>query len=625
MAIQSPLYWYLDSVSYAAIPTWTAAHAYTVGTIVRQVSPTAGNERCFICIVAGNSHATTEPTWTLTKGAKTTDNTVTWQECTGRTALNGSNTKTPPWPSNTNPGLGYIIKNTANTHYFICSTAGTTTNGTEPTWNTTTGATTADNAATWTCLGAKGSFTTAFAAPFARATSVFQTGFAVAGDWVWIGDDHAETQAASSTITLTGSSATAPTLGICVDHTKADFTSADLKTTASIATTGANNLTIGSASAGYVYFYGMQFLCCDGASSATLTLSGIAGTGLLRFEKCTFNLRGTGASTLGLINNGTTSVELLGCTLTFSATNQNFTMTGGGNVYIRDGSIGGSAVPTTLINNTLGGGKLEMDCVDLTAFGSGKTLVGALGSDTELTFRNCPLGASVTKVATQTSVNSPRVNFINCDSGATGYIQDRTDRGGSLVAETTVVRTGGATDGVQSISWKITTRSFQSERVSPFMSHEMLVWNTQTGSPLTVTMELLTDNVTLTNADAWLEVRYMGSSSNPGGSLVSTGLADLLAAASNLTSSAAAWTTTGIGTPVTQKISATFTPQMIGFYRVVLKVGKASATVYADPKLSDGVNTQNRQMIAVANEYLDSVYTPGGMLVHPAMAGGMRG
>lgn len=56
---------------------WATGTAYAVGDIIR---PTTGNGHLYRCIVAGTSHATTEPTWTTVSGQVNTDNTVTWAE-----------------------------------------------------------------------------------------------------------------------------------------------------------------------------------------------------------------------------------------------------------------------------------------------------------------------------------------------------------------------------------------------------------------------------------------------------------------------------------------------------------------------------------------------------------------
>jgi hypothetical protein len=55
--------------------TWAAATAYTVGVIIR---PTVGNGWVYYCVVAGTSHATTEPTWSTIWGVNNTDGTATW-------------------------------------------------------------------------------------------------------------------------------------------------------------------------------------------------------------------------------------------------------------------------------------------------------------------------------------------------------------------------------------------------------------------------------------------------------------------------------------------------------------------------------------------------------------------
>ena len=45
--------------------TWATGTVYAVGDVVRPVS---GNGHLYKCIIAGTSHASTEPTWTTTKG-----------------------------------------------------------------------------------------------------------------------------------------------------------------------------------------------------------------------------------------------------------------------------------------------------------------------------------------------------------------------------------------------------------------------------------------------------------------------------------------------------------------------------------------------------------------------------
>lgn len=175
--------------------------------------------------------------------------------------------------------------------------------------------------------------------------------------------------------------------------------------------------------------------------------------------------------------------------------------------------------------------------------------------------------------------------MYNCDSADTNYrlwIQDYT---GSVVSETTVVRSGGASDGATAISWKMTSTA---NAVYPHLTLspcEIVTWNETVGSAITATIEIVTDNVTLTDGECWVEVTYLGTSGTPLGASVNDAKADVLATAANQTTSTETWTTTGLTTPVKQKLSVTFTPQEKGFIHAVVRLAKASTIVYVDPKL----------------------------------------
>lgn len=60
---------------------WATAKVVAVGDIV---IPITKNGYLFICVVAGTTHASTEPTWTAIQGTTIADNSCTWS-CLGQT------------------------------------------------------------------------------------------------------------------------------------------------------------------------------------------------------------------------------------------------------------------------------------------------------------------------------------------------------------------------------------------------------------------------------------------------------------------------------------------------------------------------------------------------------------
>jgi len=112
---------------------------------------------------------------------------------------------------------------------------------------------------------------------------------------------------------------------------------------------------------------------------------------------------------------------------------------------------------------------------------------------------------------------------------------------------------------------------------------EIVAWNATTGSAITVTVELVS-SASLNNDELWLEVSYLGTSGAPLGTLISSAKASVLASAAALTTSTATWASSP-ATPVYQKMSVTFTPQLRGFIHATVKLCVPGKTVYVDPYL----------------------------------------
>ncbi len=209
------MWWYVrdnGSIGWSAVTAWSATHSTAPGSLTRQsATPTVGNERVFVATQATTQNTGgSEPSWTtgasVAKGAKTTDSSVTWQECTGQPGVNGDTTNSPTWLQNKNHAvsLGLIIYDSVSTALQIVSTAGTTGNGSAPSFSATAGVTTADNSVTWTSLGLASNFG-GWAAPFAKLQSAYASNWMVAGDTAYIGNDHAETQVGALNLTSPGS------------------------------------------------------------------------------------------------------------------------------------------------------------------------------------------------------------------------------------------------------------------------------------------------------------------------------------------------------------------------------------------------------------------------------------
>lgn len=416
----------------------------------------------------------------------------------------------------------------------------------------------------------------------AKATLAAALTAAGAGGTVYVSQSHTETQASTMTLASPGTSG-AVTQAICVDDSAEPPTA--LATTATVSNTGGYNISF----TGHCYVYGVSF---SGATSGNYGCAFTNSSVSLgwTFDSCVIKNATTSYQSIniGSATGGNYGgyVKLINSQIYFGSTWQSLKSQSASLVWIGGGLASGSAVPTTLLAGLTGNGSkfMVLDGVDISALGSGKSLVDvSAASSIPVVVKNCKIGGSVSIISG--AINAPNqvtVSLDNCDSSDTNYRMEHYKYQGSIKAETSKTRSGGASDGTTPISWNMTSLA-GSSFVSPLESPPISIWNETTGSSKTVTVEIAQDSAatTLNDDEIWLEVEYMGTSGYPISSIASDRKANILATAAAQTTSSVTWD--NMTTPTKQKLEVSFTPQEKGLFTARVMLAKASTTVYVDP------------------------------------------
>ncbi len=465
--------------------------------------------------------------------------------------------------------VGQLIRQLAaptvgNERVFRCTTAGTTA-GSEPAWNLGAGATTTSGTAVFTEVTANATYN--WSAPAARL-KLAQTR-AVAGDRVFLAHDHAETAAGDPSLSG-GGTASQPIPHICVNS------AGSVPPVAADVTTGA---TVTNSSAGFNITFGANKAYYEGIAFISALQIPFSTDSDYKFKNCT--LKGANTTAVDFNSSSRLCIEMENSAFDFTAVGQSVRLIGIDFIWRNTANPLPGTIPTSLFNlsNSARGTTMLIDGVDFSAAGSGKNIfVTPTGGQIKVNVLNSKFNAAATIVSGAVS-HGNELNFYGCE----GTALLRQTYSAIKSKETTIVRTGGASDGVETISWKIVANS-SNNRTYPFECWPIAIWNDTVGSPVTATIEIETDGVTLTDAEAWLDAEYLGTAASDLASVVSSGPATALSAGANLPTSSEAWTTTGQGSPVKQYLSVTFTPQKAGIVRLYVKVAKASTTLYVCPK-----------------------------------------
>jgi hypothetical protein len=150
-----------------------------------------------------------------------------------------------------------------------------------------------------------------------------------------------------------------------------------------------------------------------------------------------------------------------------------------------------------------------------------------------------------------------------------------------VTTERTITLSGGATDDVGVFSHKLVSGTNVDKMVNPLLGFWMDVENTAVGSSKTATVEIIS-SLTLNDDDISLLLEYQGTSGSSLASFANTLPANVLTTNAAVTASTATWNSSP-ATPVAQKLQVTFTPQVAGRVRGLVRLGKASTTVYVNP------------------------------------------
>ena len=430
----------------------------------------------------------------------------------------------------------------------------------------------ADNGSTWA---------------LANATAAGAVTDAAAGDRIFFSQVHSESTAGAVTLNWPGTAAS-PNQLICGNDAAEPPTA--VATGAVIATSGGNNIQLN----GSLYAYGLTLSAGTSTNFAMVSLAQ-SDSNAITLEDCTLTLGNSNTSSR--INLGSTggsfesTVELINCTFKFGSTSQGIQI-GNTDARIRGGSISGagSAITTFIASATINGKSFVVEGFDFSSAATGLNLIaGSSSGQGRHIFRNCKMPASWSGgiFASAPSIPGVRGEMWNCSATDTNYSMWVEDYAGSIKHETTIVRTGGASDGDTAISWKMASTANAEYPQIPLRSPEIFVPNTTTGASKTLTVEIAQDGTTtaLNDDEVWLEVEYLGTSGFSLALFADDAKADVLATATAQANSSETWSGLS-GTNKKQSISVTLTPQEEGVYIVRVCLAKASTTVYVCPKVT---------------------------------------
>lgn len=429
-------------------------------------------------------------------------------------------------------------------------------------------------------VSASGSNTSPFDT-WAKAASSSTTGLTdaiaqmAAGDILWCDKTTTISNSTFQTMTFPGTDGN-PNYIFSATNTGTTPVAADIAAGFVCTTTG----TTGQTWNGAFYMYGVTVNVGTGTSAVSCTAGSVVGSQY--WDNCSVHLKPTGGS--GTLNvctySGGNRVTFNNVPIEFNTTTSGITSSSG-SLFIwqnTPSALTGAAVPAALFLTSIG--RIIIDGCDISAVVSGKVLNPGSAIPYSMLIRNCKTSGVSTIYQTPTT-RGGLIDAVLSDSSGTTAFQSRRRYEGSIDVSTTVYN--NASDGTTSHSWTVVTTA-NSSRALPFACFEIDQW-VNTGTFANSKIFLTSATASLTNADIWVEVDYLGSGATPVASTVTTGTATMFTTGTTLTASSPAWAHGSLGNDYMLQIPS-FTTALAGYVRFRIYVAKASLTVNVDPAVT---------------------------------------
>jgi len=410
----------------------------------------------------------------------------------------------------------------------------------------------------------------------ASLVASYATALTTSGNTIYIASDHVDQETHAANRTFTGPSTGTPVLVVSADRAQSTPTYAASSTNqVDTAKDGAYQIVWSGSFA----LYG---LCM--AAGARIQAVGNNGDGFGHVEGCTLKLAANGDVYLGATNSRVifknNVIDLTADGSTERAGLVIFNATG----WFELSSISfiNPGYRTTAVFGPNVGQVLRVSATDFSGFPATTKLTTGAGS---IEFDHCKMASAQELCSTSTLTSSGYVMAINCgvadapESLRVGYM------GSTIISDTTVYRTDGASVETVAHSWKVTTSpdapkiNEHAPLYTPWFSGVLAA----TGST-TFTVHVANNTADLTDAECWMEVEYLGTSDIAQSTRSTDKRSSVTAtAASQADDTTSTWN--GATLTYMQKLSVTATVGETGLCRARVAIGKASATVYVDPLL----------------------------------------